>query len=74
MNKLLHTAISEMAAAQPDAPAVVMGSERITYAYLDEASSRLATALRRNGCEPGDRVALLIRKSTVCGPTTGSSS
>ncbi len=64
MNKLLHTAISEMAAAQPEAPAVVMRSEQITYGYLDEASSRLATALRRNGCEPGDRVALLLRKST----------
>lgn len=64
MSKLLHTAISEMATAQPEAPAVVMRSERITYGYLDEASSRLATALRRNGCEPGDRVALLLRKST----------
>jgi amino acid adenylation domain-containing protein len=41
-----------------------MRSGIISYGFLDEASSRLATALRRNGCGPGDRVALLLRKST----------
>jgi amino acid adenylation domain-containing protein len=41
-----------------------MQSEQISYGYLDEASSRLANALRQSGCQPGDRVALLLRKST----------
>ncbi|MBT8213815.1 MAG: amino acid adenylation domain-containing protein [Acidimicrobiia bacterium] len=63
MSKLLHTALSEVAAVRPETPAVVMGSEHISYAELDEASSRLANALRHRGCEPGDRVALLLRKS-----------
>lgn len=64
MKKLLTTAISESAAVWPEAPAVVLGSEHISYGYLDEASSRLANALRQEGCQPGDRVALLLRKST----------
>jgi amino acid adenylation domain-containing protein len=64
MNALLHTAITEIAAVRPESPAVVVGSEHITYGYLDEASSRLAHALHRSGTRPGDRVALLLRKST----------
>jgi amino acid adenylation domain-containing protein len=52
-----------MAAVRPESRAVVMGSEHISYGYLDEASSKLANALRRSGCRPGDRVALLLQKS-----------
>ncbi|MGI9586505.1 MAG: AMP-binding protein, partial [Acidimicrobiia bacterium] len=63
MTTSLHAAISEMAALQPEAPAVVMGSTHISYASLDDASSKLANGLRKAGCQTGDRVALLLRKS-----------
>ncbi|MFR9732184.1 acyl-CoA synthetase [Saccharopolyspora sp. MS10] len=46
-------------AHQPDAEAVICGDTRLTYAELDEASDRLATALRRLGLREGDCVATL---------------
>lgn len=59
----LHSPISDVAAFQPDASAVIMGSTHLSYGSLDEASSKLANALHRAGCRPGDRVALLLQKS-----------
>ncbi|MEV8566066.1 long-chain fatty acid--CoA ligase [Streptomyces sp. NPDC051322] len=44
---------------QPDAPAVVCGPSRLTYAELDGHSDRLATALRALGLLKGDCVATL---------------
>lgn len=64
MTGLLHSDIAAVATARPEEKAVVMGPEQVTYRDLDEASNRLANALRTNGCSPGDRVALLLRKST----------
>jgi amino acid adenylation domain-containing protein len=54
---------------RPDATAVVMRGERLTYGQLDVLSSQIAHALRAAGCERGDRVGLLLSKS----PTTVAS-
>ncbi len=50
------------AATRGDAVAVRMGEERITYAELAQDSDRLAAQLVAAGCQPGDRVGLLIPK------------
>ena len=49
----------------PDSPAVIMGSsgEVITYAELDERSIRFARALRSQGVEPGEHIAVLMENN-----------
>jgi amino acid adenylation domain-containing protein len=47
----------------PDAPAVSMGSARMTYRELDERAEGLARWLLAAGVLPGDRVALLLDRS-----------
>ena len=51
------------AAEQPDGVAYVLGDRTMTWAELDERSSRVAQALRASGVEPGDRVAILDKNS-----------
>ncbi|MEH0416176.1 long-chain-fatty-acid--CoA ligase [Streptomyces sp. B21-083] len=52
--------LAESAERRPDHPALVFGSERITYAGLWHATRRYAAVLRDHGVRPGDRVALLL--------------
>jgi long-chain acyl-CoA synthetase len=47
------------AAATPDAMAYVLDGREVTYAELDERSSRVAQALQAAGVGAGDRVAIL---------------
>jgi fatty-acyl-CoA synthase len=42
----------------PDAPAVSLGSEALSYAALNEAGNRVAAALRAEGIGRGDRVVM----------------
>jgi len=42
----------------PDAPALVVGDEAVSYAALDEAATAVAAALTGSGAAPGTRVAL----------------
>ncbi|MGQ9367179.1 amino acid adenylation domain-containing protein [Azospirillum sp. A39] len=63
MPKLLHDLVSEAAARHPGATAVVMRDRRLTYRQVEEASTRLARALRDAGCRDGDRVGLMLPKS-----------
>jgi long-chain acyl-CoA synthetase len=53
------------AAHTPDAPAIVMGGsgEVVTYAGLDERSTRFAAALRSRGLGPGDQIAILMENN-----------
>ncbi len=46
----------------PDAPAIIMGTsgEVVTYAQLEDRSSRLARALRAHGVREGDTIAILM--------------
>lgn len=63
MNRLLHHWVTEQAERRPDAVALVMKGERLTYAQLELYSNRIARALRAAGCQRGERVGLLIPKS-----------
>jgi fatty-acyl-CoA synthase len=50
---------------RPDAPAIVMGTsgETVTYAQLEDRSTRFARALRARGIGPGDHVAVLMENN-----------
>jgi amino acid adenylation domain-containing protein len=63
MNALLQDLVTRQAERRPEATAVVMNDDRLTYGILDTLSNQLAHALRASGCERGDRVAFLIPKS-----------
>ncbi|MFV2097454.1 long-chain-fatty-acid--CoA ligase [Micromonospora sp. LOL_013] len=59
----LQDVVSFHAAARPDHPAVRCEDRRITYRELDEASSRIARAVRAAGLPPGARLAYLGKES-----------
>jgi amino acid adenylation domain-containing protein len=63
MSRLLQTAITERAAARPEARAVVSPEGSLTYRELEASSNRLARMLRELDCRRGDRVALLMPKA-----------
>jgi len=63
MTRLLQDRLTLQAERRPEACAVVCDGKRITYGDLDQASNRLARALKASGCGRGDRVALLLPKS-----------
>ena len=46
-----------------DKTAIAMGDNRLSYAQLDEASNRVANALKEMGVSKGDRVAMLLPNS-----------
>src|SRR5919108_2094841 len=52
--------LDEMAAARPEADAIVFRDERLTYAALQARADALARALLALGVGRGDRVALLL--------------
>jgi amino acid adenylation domain-containing protein len=57
--------LSRQAERRPDATALVMGDERLSYGELDAAANRLARLLQAHGVEKGDRVCLLVPKSVA---------
>src|SRR5215475_385061 len=63
MQSLLQHWVTEQAERRPEAVALVMNEERVTYGQLEESSSRLARLLKSAGCKKGDRVCFLIPKS-----------
>ena len=63
MTRLLQDRVSEQAERRPDAIAVTMQGEALSYARLDQDSDRLAQLLRDSGCAPGDRVGMFLPKS-----------
>ncbi|MFI6451109.1 amino acid adenylation domain-containing protein [Streptosporangium amethystogenes] len=61
---LLHDLLTAQAALTPGATAVVHG-DSLTYAELDERSTRIAALLRnRHGVGPDSRVGVLLEQST----------
>lgn len=52
--------LAESAARRPDHPAIVFGTERVTYSELWFRARQYATVFREQGISPGDRVALLL--------------
>jgi amino acid adenylation domain-containing protein len=61
--RLLQDTVTRQADRRPDACAVVLGDERLSYGALDATSNQLARFLRDLGCEAGDRVGVLMPKS-----------
>ena len=53
-----------VADAIPEREAIVCGERRLTYAQLDERSTRLANSLRDNGIKQGDHVGLYLYNGT----------
>jgi amino acid adenylation domain-containing protein len=63
MNALLQDWVTRHAGLRPDAAAVVLGSEILTYGQLETRSNQLARSLRKAGCQKGDRICFLMPKS-----------
>jgi amino acid adenylation domain-containing protein len=63
VSSLLHEYAARSAARDPDAIAVVLGEEGLSYGRLVSESRRLARMLRAAGVRPDDRVALMVGKS-----------
>src|SRR5262249_38628671 len=63
MSTLLQMWLSDQAARRPDATALVMNQDRLTYGDLEQYTNRVARLLKDVGCEKGDRVCLLLPKS-----------
>ncbi len=59
----LHDLFVAQAARTPDATALIWGTQRITYRYLDAQSNRLARRLRHLGVGPEVRVAICLERS-----------
>lgn len=60
----VHRAFQDIAAAQPDAPAVSHKQETLTYRQLEARANRFAHALRSLGVQTGDRVGVCVERST----------
>ena len=56
----LASILTESAAKFPDAPAIRLGDDELTYGALDDASARLATLLAEKGIRQGDRVGVML--------------
>ena len=60
---LIHEYVARQAERRPEAVALVLGDERLTYGRLEEESNRVARLLRETGCARGDRVAIFQPKN-----------
>jgi amino acid adenylation domain-containing protein len=63
MTALLQHVVVRQAERRPDAIALVMDQQRMTYGQLEVASNQLARLLKAAGCRKGDRVCFLMPKS-----------
>jgi amino acid adenylation domain-containing protein len=63
MNQLLQRYLTRQAQHRPEAAAVRLMEERMTYGALEKLSDQLASALHDAGCRRGDRVCILQEKS-----------
>src|SRR6266480_339003 len=63
MAYVLHQLLTESAARDPNAEAVRLLNETITYRELETRSNQLAHALIESGVTPGDRVGIYLQKS-----------
>ena len=64
MRQRLHDLLTVQAERRPEAVAAVFQGVPTNYAALEQMSNRLAKAMQAAGCVKGDRVALLLTKST----------
>ena len=59
-----HDCISHFAQTQPAQEALVACDATYTYREMDEQTNRIANGLRERGVEPGDRVAMLLPRTS----------
>ncbi len=59
----VHQMVERQVDRTPEAVAVQLGSETLTYRALDERANRLAGHLQRHGVGPEDRVGVLLERS-----------
>ena len=62
--KLFFESIVHYAQTQPDRMALIACDARFTYRELDQTTNRIANALRLRGVREGDRVALLLPRTS----------
>ena len=62
-DRLVHQLVEDQAERIPDAPAVLSGSDRMSYRELDAGANRLAHHLRRLGVKAESRVAIIMDSS-----------
>ena len=62
--RLFHECIAHYAQLQPDHEALIACDATFTYKEMDEATNRIAHALRRKGVVEHDRVALLLPRTS----------
>src|SRR3989449_9726086 len=65
MTSLLQQWVMQQAERRPEATALMMAGDRLTYGQLDALSDQLARTLRAAGCGRGDRVCFLLPKSPL---------
>src|SRR5215471_6704124 len=63
MAYVLHQLLTESAVRCPDAEAVRLLNDTITYRELETRSNQLAHALIKSGVVPGDRIGIYLQKS-----------
>ncbi len=59
----LHETFADADAENPDAPAVEMDDEKLTFAQLNNAANQLARLLRKRGVQPGARIGVAMPRS-----------
>lgn len=62
MTRRIDEYLTRQAERRPDAVALVLDDERLTYGELDQDSNRLARLLKESGCARGDRVMIFQPK------------
>mgnify|MGYP002624948222 CR=1 FL=1 len=62
--KLFHECISHFAQTQPEQEALVACDATYTYKEMDELTNRIANGLRQRGVGKGDRIALLLHRTS----------
>ncbi|OCC07754.1 non-ribosomal peptide synthetase [Streptomyces sp. PTY087I2] len=62
-DRTIHGLFAEVARSRPDAPAVVEGDTRLSYAQLDERAERIARGLRLLGVVPGGLVGVAMDRT-----------
>ena len=62
--KLFYESIIHHAQTQPERMALIASDARFTYHEFDQATNRIANALRQRGVREGDRVALLLPRTS----------
>ena len=62
--RFFHNCISHFAQTNPDQEALVACDATYTYQQMDELTNRIANGLRERGVKEGDRVALLLPRTS----------